>query len=148
LFGGLLLYTVVYVFFSLPISPLWLVIISGIEGIAAAAARSALDGLLADVMPAGSRGKAQANYSAAGTAGSFVGATTAGFLYAISPGAPFFAAALLFLATALALLAPALTRLFPAARPAASVAPEAATEVTEPGAGSPVSLGRGGMRRR
>jgi DHA1 family multidrug resistance protein-like MFS transporter len=131
LFGGLLLYTVVYVFFSLPISPLWLVIISGIEGIAAAAARSALDGLLADVMPAGSRGKAQANYSAAGTAGSFVGATTAGFLYAISPGAPFFAAAVLFLTTAIALLAPGPARLFSAGRPAAaSVAPEATSEIT------------------
>jgi MFS family permease len=122
LVAGLLGYTAVYLLFSLPLSPLWLVCISGVEGIAAAIGRSACDGLLADVMPPGARGKAQANYSAAGTAGSFVGATTAGFLYALSPGAPFFAAAVVFFGASVALFAPGLTRLVAAARPLAPAA--------------------------
>jgi MFS transporter, DHA1 family, multidrug resistance protein len=112
---GLLLYAAVYFVFGLPISPLWLVILSGAEGFPAAMARSALDGFLADALPAGSRGKVQANYSAAGTAGSFVGATASGFLYAMAPGAPFVAAGALFLATAAALLVPVVGRLFPVA---------------------------------
>ncbi len=112
---GLLLYTAIYVLFSLPISPLWLVILSGAEGIAAAASRSALGGLLADVMPLDKSGQAQANYSAAGTAGGFVSATAAGFLYIVSPGAPFFAAAMVFLAASGALFVPGMSRLFPPA---------------------------------
>jgi MFS family permease len=124
------MYSAIYVLFSLPLSPLWLVTISGIEGIAAAIARSACDGLLADVMPPGARGKAQANYSAAGTAGSFVGATTAGFLYTTSPGAPFFAAAVVFFTAAAALFAPGLTRLFAATRPGAP-APQMSVSAVE-----------------
>ncbi|MGZ3676285.1 MAG: MFS transporter [Ktedonobacterales bacterium] len=111
---GLLLYAAIYIMFGLPISPLWLVVLSAVEGFAAAFSRSALDGLLADVMPAEGRGKAQANYSAAQTAGSFAGATAAGFLYAISPGAPFTIDGVIFLVTAGALFLPALCRLFPA----------------------------------
>jgi MFS family permease len=113
-FAGLLLYGAIYFAFGLPIAPLWLVVLSGAEGFAAAFAGSALIGLLADVMPPGALGKAQANYSAAGTAGSFVGATASGFLYAIAPGAPFMAAGVLFLVVAGALFAPPLGRLFPA----------------------------------
>jgi hypothetical protein len=54
--------------------------------------------------------------SAAGTAGSFLGAITAGFLYGIDPGAPFLVAAALFLVSAAALFLPALTQLIPARR--------------------------------
>lgn len=111
--GGLLVYAAIYIVFGLPISPFWLVVISAIEGFAAAFTQSALNGLLADVMPAEARGKAQANYSAAQTGGSFAGATAAGFLYAISPGAPFTIVGVVFLATAGALFLPALVRLFP-----------------------------------
>lgn len=110
---GLLMYTGVYVIFSLGISPLWMALLSAVEGIPAAFSRVSLDGFLADVMPAGARGKAQANYSAAGTFGSFVGATASGFLYAFSPGAPFLAVSGVFLVTACALLVPSLARLFP-----------------------------------
>lgn len=112
--GGLLLYGVIYVVFGLPISPFWLVVLSAIEGIAAAFARSALDGLFADVMPVAGRGTAQAHYSAAQTAGSFVGATAAGFLYAISPGAPFIISGTVFFLSAGVLFLPALGRLIPA----------------------------------
>lgn len=114
LLGGLLMYCGVYVVFGLGVSPLWMVLISAVEGVPAAFSRVALDGFLADVMPAGVRGKAQANYSAAGTFGSFIGATASGFLYAFSPGAPFFAVSAVFLVTAGALLVPSLARLFPA----------------------------------
>ena len=54
--------------------------------------------------------------SAAGTVGSILGATTAGFLYGIDPGLPFLAVAALFLVTAGALFLPAFTRLIPARR--------------------------------
>jgi MFS family permease len=114
LLAGLVLYSAVYVVFGLGVSPLWMVLLSAVEGIPAAFSRVALDGFLADVMPAGARGKAQANYSAAGTFGSFIGATAAGFLYAVSPGAPFLVVSAVFLVTACALLVPSLARLFPA----------------------------------
>lgn len=114
--GGLLVCAVIYIVFGLPITPFWLVVISAVEGFAAAFAQSALDGLLADVMPAGGRGKAQANYSAAQTGGSFIGATAAGFLYAISPGAPFTIDGVIYLVTVVALFLPVLGRLFPAPR--------------------------------
>lgn len=116
LVAGLGLYAAIYVAFGLPISPLWLVILSSVEGFSASFASGALDGLLADVMPTHSRGRAQANYSAASTAGSFIGATVAGFVYAVSPGAPFMAAGLLFLLTAGALFLPGIARLFPTRR--------------------------------
>ena len=114
LLAGLLMYCGVYVVFGLGVSPLWMVLLSAVEGVPAAFSRVALDGFLADVMPAGARGKAQANYSAAGTFGSFIGATASGFLYAFSPGAPFLAVSAVFLATAASLLVPSLARLFPA----------------------------------
>lgn len=114
LLAGLLMYCVVYVIFGLGVSPLWMVLISAVEGVPAAFSRVALDGFLADVMPSGARGKAQSNYSAAGTFGSFIGATASGFLYKLSPGAPFLAVSAVFLVTAGALLVPALARLFPA----------------------------------
>ncbi|MGH2486190.1 MAG: hypothetical protein ACRDHE_09280, partial [Ktedonobacterales bacterium] len=108
------MYAAVYFVCGLEVSPLWMVLLSAVEGIPAAFSRVALGGFLADAMPAGARGKTQANYSAAGTFGSFIGATAAGFLYAISPGAPFTAVSVLFLVTTCALLVPSLARLFPA----------------------------------
>lgn len=111
---GLVLYAAIYVTFGLPISPFWLIVFSGVEGFAAAFARSALDGLLADVTPVGAQGKAQANYSAAGMMGSFVGATASGFLYAVGPGAPFTATGVMFLVVACGLFLPAVSRVFPA----------------------------------
>lgn len=114
--GGLVLYAAIYIAFGTSISPFWLVVLSAVEGFAAAFALGALNGLLADVMPAEGRGKAQANYSAAQTAGSFVGATAAGFLYAISPGAPFTINGVVFLITAMVLFLPVLGRLFPTSR--------------------------------
>lgn len=109
---GLLIYAACYVLFGLPVSPLALVALSAVEGIAAAVSRSALDGFLADVTPLGMRGKVQANYSAAQTGGSFVAATAAGFLYALGPGIPFVAAAGVFLVTAGVLCVPALGQIF------------------------------------
>ncbi|HST88248.1 MAG TPA: hypothetical protein VLJ14_07715, partial [Ktedonobacterales bacterium] len=99
--------------FGLGVSPLWLVLLSGVEGVAAAFVGGALNGLLADALPAGAWGKGQANFSAAQTAGSFVGATASGFLYALSPRAPFVATGVVFAAGAAALLLPAVIALFP-----------------------------------
>lgn len=81
--------------------------------------RGALDGLLADVAPGSAKGKVQANFSASGTLGSFIGATFAGVLYAFAPGAPFVSAGILCLATFAALFLPGIVRLFPG-RPVAS----------------------------
>jgi DHA1 family multidrug resistance protein-like MFS transporter len=121
--AAFLSYAVIYLLFGLPVSPFWLVIISAIEGVIAAAASSALGGLLADVMPAAGHGKAQANYSAANTLGAFLSATGAGFLYALAPGAPFVASSVVFLAVSVGLLLPPVARLFP---PHGTRAPSAA----------------------
>lgn len=110
---GLGCYAVIYVAFGLGVSPLWLVILSGVEGVAAAFVTGALNGLLADVLPSGAHGKGQANFSAAQTAGSFVGATASGFLYALSPRAPFVATGVVFAGGAALLLLPAVIALFP-----------------------------------
>lgn len=117
--GGFLCYTVVYFLFGLPISPFWLVMISGVEGIIAAVVTSALSGLLADVMPPEGRGKAQANFSAATTLGGFLSATAAGFLYAVSPGLPFVVSGAVFLLVSGALVLPWFVRLFPERVPGA-----------------------------
>lgn len=110
---GLCGYAAIYVAFGLGVSPLWLVILSGVEGVAAAFVGGALNGLLADALPDDARGKGQANFSAAQTAGSFVGATASGFLYALSPRAPFVATGVVFAAGAAVLLLPAVIALFP-----------------------------------
>jgi MFS family permease len=110
---GMCGYAAIYVAFGLGVSPLWLVLLSGVEGVAAAFVGGALNGLLADALPAGAWGKGQANFSAAQTAGSFVGATASGFLYALSPRAPFVATGVVFAAGAAALLLPAVIALFP-----------------------------------
>ena len=52
---------------SLPSVTAWpIIIISIAEGIVTSIARSSLDGLLADVIPEDTRGKAQANYNSSG----------------------------------------------------------------------------------
>ncbi len=98
--------------YSLPLTPLWIVIISILEGSAIALSRSALDGYLADVMPGDKKGKVQANYNAAGTAGSLFGSIAAGILYLHSTGLPFLAEGLLYFATIFVLLLPGLSRMF------------------------------------
>jgi MFS family permease len=76
--------------YSLPSVTAWPVIIISIaEGIVTSIARSSLDGLLADVIPEDARGKAQANYTAAGLIVNLIGATAAGLLYGYSTGLHF-----------------------------------------------------------
>jgi DHA1 family multidrug resistance protein-like MFS transporter len=109
---GLCLTGVVCFIYSLPLSPTWIVIISILEGTALALARGSVDGLLADVMPMGMKGKIQAIYSTAGTLGSFLGSLAAGILYLLSPGAPFFVEGILYSSTLLFLLFPPVRRWF------------------------------------
>ena len=86
--------------------------LSNMRELANMTARSAIDGLLADHTPITARGRTQATFSAAHTAGAFLGATGAGLLYTIDPGRPFLIHGLLCLILAAALLAPALARIF------------------------------------
>src|SRR5262249_58595552 len=118
------------------IDPIWLVILSVPEGIAAACARSGVDGLLADATPPHVRGKVQANYSAAGTGGAFVVATASGFVYAASPGLPFILVGAIYLLAALALLLPGVAKLLTPA----PAAPETAED-----AGMPVPVAQSGL---
>ncbi len=111
--GAFALYGLVFVAYGFPISPLAIILISLVEGVAAAVARSAADGLLADVTPPHLRGMVQANYSAANTAGAFLSASAAGFLYALRPGAPFFAIGAVYFAVLACLLLPGVSALFP-----------------------------------
>ncbi len=120
--SGLAIYTVIYAIYGVGVPPMWLVIGSTVEGVASAIARTSVDGLLADVMPMSLKGRVQANYSAANDTGSLFGATAAGFLYALTPGAPFFMLSALFGVTALALFFPAVIRLFASARSAPTLA--------------------------
>jgi MFS family permease len=119
--GSFAFYTVVLFLFGLPLAPLWLVALSAIEGVVMAVVGSSISGFLADVMPSEGRGKAQANYSAAMMLGGFLGATAAGFLYAISPGAPFFAWSAICVLVSIALCLPPLVRLIPANRQQISI---------------------------
>ena len=57
--------------------------------------RVATDGFLADHVPQGLQRRIHALFSAAGTAGSLLGATVSGVLYAVEPGVPLLAMALL-----------------------------------------------------
>lgn len=100
-----------YAAYALPIGPYEIIVVSLIEGITAMVAFSAADGLLADATPAEARGRVQANYSAAGLAGSFAGATASGFLYDLGTGTPFLASAVITLATGLVLLLPSIAQL-------------------------------------
>ena len=109
---GIAVCGVLFVIYGLPIDPVWLVILSVPEGIAAAFARTATDGLLADATPPAMRGRVQAAYSAAGTGSAFVIATVSGFIYGLYRGLPFLLVGGVFLAAALALLSPGVARLF------------------------------------
>ena len=109
---GIAVCGVLFVIYGLPIDPIWLVILSVPEGIAAAFARTATDGLLADATPPAMRGRVQAAYSAAGTGSAFVIATVSGFIYGLYRGLPFLLVGGVFLAAALALLSPGVARLF------------------------------------
>jgi MFS family permease len=113
--AALAAYAAIYVVFGLPIAPIWFAILSAVEGVPAALSRGANDGLLADVLPRGQEAPAQANYAAAGTAGSFVGALLGGLLYGAGHGVPFIAAGALFAVAAVGVLTPGVARLFPRA---------------------------------
>ncbi|HEY7984880.1 MAG TPA: MFS transporter [Ktedonobacterales bacterium] len=131
--AALAVYAATYVVFGLPIAPIWFAILSAVEGVPAALSRGANDGLLADVLPRGQAARAQANYAAAGTSGSFVGALLGGLLYGAGQGVPFIAAGALFAVAALGVLTPAVARLFPPARgKAAPRAPGEADDVAAP----------------
>ena len=116
---GIAVCGILFAIYGLPIDPIWLVILSVPEGIAAAFARTATDGLLADATPPAMRGRIQAAYSAAGTGSAFVIATVSGFIYGLYRGLPFLLVGAIFLATALALLLPAVARLFAPVTPQA-----------------------------
>jgi MFS family permease len=105
---------VIYAFYGLPVSPLILLLLCAIEGGVATIARSALDGLLADVTPEGMQGRVQANFTAITAAGRLLGATAAGFIYLVDPGLPFITGGVICLIAGLVLLLPRLARLFPA----------------------------------
>jgi MFS family permease len=66
--------------------------------------RVATDGFLADHVPQGLQGRIHALFGAAGTAGSLLGATVSGVLYAVEPGVPLLAMGVLYLLVAMALL--------------------------------------------
>ncbi len=103
----------IYALYGLPVSPLVLLLLCAIEGGVATIARSALDGLLADVTPEGMQGRVQANFTAVTAAGRLLGATAAGFIYLADPGLPFIVGGVSCLVAGLVLLLPRLARLFP-----------------------------------
>ena len=117
----------IYVLYGLPVSPLALLLLCAVEGVVATVARSAIDGLLADVTPEGMQGRVQANFTALTAAGRLVGATAAGFIYLLDPGLPFIAGGAICLVAGMTLLLPRLARLFPATLlvPTPVVSPEA-----------------------
>jgi MFS family permease len=111
--AGLVLAGVVYCAYGLRLPPGWIVALALVEGAGLAAARAATDGFLADRIPQDLQGRIHARFSAAGTAGSLVGATVSGVLYAVEPGVPLLAMGVLYLLVALALLVvPAIRHLF------------------------------------
>ncbi len=114
---GLILTGLTFCLYSTPVNALAIVCISAFEGAVTSIARSALDGLFADVMPQKMKGKAQANYSAAGLIGNLVGATVAGLLYAYGTGLPFLVEGVVCLVACAMLLLPVFAREFHAARP-------------------------------
>ena len=113
---GLVALALVYSLYAAPIGALAILAVSFVEGAPSSLARSAADGLIADVSPRGGEGRAQARFTAAQNAGSLIGATAGGVLYELSSGAPFALLAGVYLVSALLLLTPALARLF--SRPA------------------------------
>lgn len=102
----------IYALYGFPVSPLALLLLCAVEGVVATAARSALDGLLADVTPHGMQGRVQANFTAVTAAGRLLGATAAGFVYLVQPGLPFILGGLICGIAGGILLLPQLARLF------------------------------------
>ena len=105
---GFALFGLVWLAYGLPLTPITIIIVSGLEGIPAALLSSSLGGLLADSTPANARGRVQANFSAAGTLGSLISSVLAGALYASGPGVPFVIVGLVYLLIPLVLFLPAL----------------------------------------
>jgi MFS family permease len=111
--AGVLLYGIVFCIYALQLSPLWLVILSVVEGISVAIQNGGVSGLLADATPPGTQGKVQANFTAAGAFGSFLGATFSGLLYTYNPSIPFLVAGIMGLLLCGALFLPAIAHIFP-----------------------------------
>jgi MFS family permease len=108
---GFALFGLVWLAYGLPLTPIAIIVISGLEGIPAALLTSSLGGLLADSTPANARGRAQANFSAAGTLGSLISSVLAGALYASGPGVPFVVVGLIYLLIPITLFLPALRQM-------------------------------------
>ena len=108
---GFALFGVVWLIYGFPLTPITIIVVSGLEGIPAALLSSSLGGLLADSTPANARGRAQANFSAAGTFGSLVSSVLAGALYATGPGIPFVVVGFVYLLIPVILFLPALRTL-------------------------------------
>ena len=104
---GFALFGLVWLVYGFPLTPITIIIVSGLEGIPAALLSSSLGGLLADSTPANARGRAQANFSAAGTFGSLVSSVLAGALYVTGPGIPFVVVGVVYLLIPLVLFLPA-----------------------------------------
>jgi MFS family permease len=108
---GFALFGVVWLVYGFPLTPITIIVVSGLEGIPASLLSASLGGLLADSTPANARGRAQANFSAAGTLGSLISSVLAGALYASGPGVPFVVVGLVYLLIPLVLFLPALRHL-------------------------------------
>jgi MFS family permease len=125
---GFALFGVIYVVYGFPLTPITLVVISGLEGVPGALLSASLGGLLADSTPGNARGRAQANFSASGTFGSLVSSVLAGALYATGPGIPFVVVGLVYLLITLTLFLPALRHLISRSHLRAAGPPELPTE--------------------
>ncbi len=110
---GLLLYSLIIGSYALPLSPILIIWLSIVEGIALCIARAATDGFLADVMPMNRKGQVQGTNNTIGTLGNLLGATSVGFLYLISPGAPFLTLGFIYFSLTVVLFLPSLAALFP-----------------------------------
>lgn len=125
---GFALFGLVFLAYGFPLTPITIIVVSGLEGIPAAMLSASLGGLLADSTPTSARGRAQANFSAAGTLGSLISSVLAGALYATGPGVPFVVVGLVYLLTPVALFVPALRRLVTQSHLRAVAPAEAASE--------------------
>lgn len=122
----------IYAIYGLPVSPLALLTLCAIEGAVATIARSALDGLLADATPDGAQGRVQANFTAFTAAGRLIGATAAGAIYLLDPGAPWWIGGGICFTCGLGLILPRVARLFGEATAARVAAPARESAVGSP----------------
>ncbi|MCL6516797.1 MAG: MFS transporter [Alicyclobacillus sp.] len=100
LIAGLLLSSIVFSMYALPLTPWWIIAISIPEGLANTICRTAASGLLADrLKDSPMSAQVQANYSAMGVAGNFIGAIIGGALFNTGIGIPFLVEGLLFAVT-------------------------------------------------